>query len=565
MTTELRSLSAAELTRIGGLKTRCRAALVCTEHNLPHPCEACDALGYKSVACSACLQEFPEGLADAGERTCASQAVFAKTGRVAFEADAMAALAAEAREQETARERKKREKDEAQREQERRIRKEREERRRLEAEEAERARKEAGERAREEAEREAERAGEEAVRGQRRARVSAWVSFVVAAVGAYGLWQTPPMPLPSASTGILVAYVITVLLAWAGGLATITGKDPAHATLRWWSPLAWAFVSYAWPGVAGLTVAYLIGVEGLGLLAYSFAILLGLGLIVAAVSSMAYAGVALTMRPPWPKGLVDKPFKGLGSGWVWLALVATLALNVTTWQGAGHLLQAFPRAERAPTLPTRKPLIEQVANKPSPEKDMRGYTRAWLADIVEAVNDHPRLSAAAVRGALPQVDAAEAALARLPRPPAGDRARATVLTTQAAKLVERNADWAQIAEVLGQAHAADPQDAQILNDLAYAQMQTGRHAQALAHIMESLRIAPTSPNGWNRLAQIRLVSANGDPRQIQEAARYYVVTYWFSRDRQRVLRYLKGELTVGPGDSPDNPAAVSIALQRLPK
>ncbi len=131
--------------------------------------------------------------------------------------------------------------------------------------------------------------------------------------------------------------------------------------------------------------------------------------------------------------------------------------------------------------------------------------------------------------------------------------------------MERNAEWTQIAEVLAQAHAADPQDAQILNDLAYAQMQTGRHAQALANIMESLRLAPTAPNGWNRLAQIRLVSANGDPRQIQEAARYYVVTYWFSRDRQRVLRYLKGELTAGPGDSPDNPAAVAIALQRLPK
>ncbi len=565
MTTELRSLGAAELTRIGGLKTRCSAALVCTEHNLPHPCEACEALGYKSVACSACLHEFPDGLVDTGERPCASQAVFAKTGRVAFEADAMTTLAAEAREQETARERRKREKEEAQRAQERQIRKEREERRRREAEEAERARKEAGERAREEAEREAERAGAEAARGNRRARVSAWVSFFVAAAGAYGLWQAPPIPLPSASTGILLAYAITVLLAWAAGLDTITGKDPAHATLRWWSPLAWAFVSYAWPGVAGLAVAYLAGVSGLGLLTYSVYILLGLGLIVTAVSCMAYGGVALTMRPPWPKGLMNKDFKTLGSGWVWLALLATLALNVTTWQGSGRLLEAIPRAERAPAIPTRKPLVERVASKPSPEKDMRGYTRAWLAEIADAVNDHPRLSAAAVKGVLPPLDAAEAALARLPRPPAGDRAQAKVLTTQAAKLVERNAEWTQIAEVLAQAHAADPQDAQILNDLAYAQMQTGRHAQALANIMESLRLAPTAPNGWNRLAQIRLVSANGDPRQIQEAARYYVVTYWFSRDRQRVLRYLKGELTAGPGDSPDNPAAVAIALQRLPK
>ncbi len=110
MTTELRSLDAAELTRLGGLKTQCRAALLCTEHNAPYPCEVCDALDYKSVACSACLQEFPEGMSTTGERPCASQAVFAKTGRVAFEADAMAALADQAREKESARERRKREK-----------------------------------------------------------------------------------------------------------------------------------------------------------------------------------------------------------------------------------------------------------------------------------------------------------------------------------------------------------------------------------------------------------------------------------------------------------------------
>jgi hypothetical protein len=123
MTTELRSLDAAELTRLGGLKTQCGAALLCSEHNAPHPCEVCDALDYKSVACSACLQEFPEGMSTTGERPCASQAVFAKTGRIAFEADAMSALADQAREKESARERRKREKEAAERAREEQARK----------------------------------------------------------------------------------------------------------------------------------------------------------------------------------------------------------------------------------------------------------------------------------------------------------------------------------------------------------------------------------------------------------------------------------------------------------
>jgi hypothetical protein len=356
-----------------------------------------------------------------------------------------------------------------------------------------------------------------------------------------------------------------VLLVWFVGLATMVVKDPAHASLRWWAPLVWAFMTFAWPGVAGLAVAYLIGVSGLGFLTYTVNLVLGLGLLVAAVCCIIYGGVAFTMRPPWPSAFSGREFRALRSGWVWLALVATLALNVTTMDGSGRLLEVGSGWGSAPAGIGRKPLIERVDKKPLPTKDMNGFVRATLADIAEAVNDHPRLAAPFAPGVLPQVDAAVAALARLPRPPAGDRARAKELNNQANQLMARKSDWSEIADLLVQAHAADPQDAEILNFLAYSQMQSGRHAEALKNILESLRLAPTSANGWNRLAQIRLAAAKGDARQIQEASRYYVVTYWFSRDRPRVMRYFNGELTVGPGDSPDNPAAISIALQRLPK
>ena len=571
MTTELRSLDAAELTRLGGLKTQCRAALLCSEHNAPHPCEVCDALDYKSVACSACLQEFPEGMSVAGERPCASQAVFAKTGRIAFEADAMSALADQAREKESARERRKREKEAAERAREEQARKDFHAREAADRAALERARAE-----RERAEREKKERTEPApapapvpegdrALGDRRARRVVWASLFSALAGAYTLWQAPLIDMPSASIGAMIAYGVTVLLVWLVGLETMTGKDPSHASLRWWAPLAWAFMTFAWPGAAGLAVAYLIGVSGLDVLTYGVNLVLGVGLLVAAVSCIAYGGVALTLRPPWPKGILNRDFRTLSSGWVWLALVATLALNVTTWDGSGRLLEGGSGWGSAPAGIGRKPLIEKVDKKPLPTKDMNGFVRATLADIAEAVNDHPRLAAPFAPGVLPQVDAAVAALARLPRPPAGDRARARDLNNQANQLMARNSDWAPIADLMAQAHAADPQDAEILNFLAYSQMQSGRHAEALKNILESLRLAPTSANGWNRLAQIRLAAAKGDARQIQEASRYYVVTYWFSRDRPRVMRYFNGELTVGLGDSPDNPAAVSIALQRLPK
>ena len=578
MTTELRSLDAAELTRLGGLKTQCRAALLCTEHNAPYPCEVCEALGYASVACSACLQEFPEGMSTAGERPCASQAVFAKTGRIAFEADAMAALSERAREKESARERRKREKEAAERAREEQARKDFHAREAADRAALERARAERERAERERAERSKidlekkdpkeptpEPSGDAAL-GERRARRVVWSSLFSAIAGAYTLWQAPVIEMPSATTGTLIAYAVTVLLVWFVGLATMVVKDPAHASLRWWAPLVWAFMTFAWPGVAGLAVAYLIGVSGLGFLTYTVNLVLGLGLLVAAVCCIMYGGVALTMRPPWPSAFSGpSEFRALRSGWVWLALVATLALNVTLADGSGRLLEGGTGWGGASTGLSRKPLIEKVSKKPSPTRDMKGFVRATLGDIAEAVNDHPRLAGSAGLGALPQVDAAVVALEALPRPTVVDRQVAKFFRNQANQMRAQKHDWSVVADSLGSAHTADPQDPQILNDLAYAQIQAGRHDEALVSALETLRLAPRLYSGWIRLAEIRLVSANGDPRQIQEAARYYVVAYWFAPDRRVALRYLNGELKVGPGDSPDNPAAVSIALQRLPK
>ena len=145
------------------------------------------------------------------------------------------------------------------------------------------------------------------------------------------------------------------------------------------------------------------------------------------------------------------------------------------------------------------------------------------------------------------------------------RAAAKALMAQAVQMMSRNADWGEVADVIGRAHAADRQDVQILNDLAYAQTLAGRLGPAMDSMLETLRLAPTRANAWASLAQLRLATAAGDRRQIEEAARYYVVSYWFARDRQRTLQIFNSKLKRGANDFPDNPAAISLALERLRK
>lgn len=578
MTTELRSLDAAALTRLGGLKTQCSASLLCTEHNAPHPCEACDALGLKSVACSACLYEFPEGLTDKGERACASPAVFAKTGRIAFESAAMEALAAEGVDKKSRRDQKKREKPapapaptpapapapapvpkpppkpapDGPREEPPRKKPTREA---PAPEPATPTRKEAetptGEDTRP-LDAKAIKAGESL------ARLAAWASFAAAVAGAYALWQ---QYLVDMSVGVLIAYVLTVLLIWFAGALPVLGKAPAHASMRGWAPLVWAFVHYAWPAAVGLAVACVLGTPGLGFFLSTLYGVAAIGLAVLAVMCLSHVGVALTMRAPWPQGAgLVQHFAGYKSAGMWVALMATLALNGVAVEGSDSLSAWI--TQPAP-VKAGQPLLESAARKPDPNKDLRGFTRAALADIAQAVNEQRNLNAPAVTSALPKAEAAMGTLARLPRPPVGDKPAARALIVQANQLVQRRADWSEVADVYARAHAADRRDPTILVELATAHLRAGRHARAIEPVLEALRLDPKLSSAWMTLAELRLHASSGEPRLVQEAARYYVVAFWFARDRPSVVRRYTGKLKPRPGDPPHNIEAITIALQRL--
>ena len=89
----LKDLTAAQLLELGGLKQRCSAGLRCVAHGYALPCMACEGEGDTDnrVVCDTCGHFFRHGLLESSERACQSTAEFASTGKIAFEADAMAA------------------------------------------------------------------------------------------------------------------------------------------------------------------------------------------------------------------------------------------------------------------------------------------------------------------------------------------------------------------------------------------------------------------------------------------------------------------------------------------
>ena len=246
----LEGLTTAQLLELGGLKTRCSAALRCVAHGLNLPCDICaaesdDATG---VVCIACNQHFPQGLLQTSDRPCQSVRAFETNGHVAFREDAETQLhrreierqrqeAERVRQEAEARAREERERltreeterlarerlehERHERETRTRLERERIERERLETqrrEQAERERLAAEQRAREEAERE-RLASEEArrlLRDQEAARAAAAVREAIV--------QTR---LAMASLGIAVLAVIlsgTCSALWIHAKATVAGS-----------------------------------------------------------------------------------------------------------------------------------------------------------------------------------------------------------------------------------------------------------------------------------------------------------------------------------------------------
>lgn len=363
---ELKSLNAEELLKLGGLRKQCSAPLVCVAHTNSLPCELCELEDEVEVVCKQCKHVFPQGLAEGGNRACASEAEFAKSGHIAFQVEARAALVQREEQRSKEREREQRARDEQKRKEVEKTRRAREAQRLAEekersraAKEAEKARREkdADDRRRakerldfdrrldEERKREAEarrlaetspirakldEAAEKAAdimrRGPHRRTVSA--SAVAVLAGSWMAWDGGLIPIQH--NGVIFALVFMVLTAliWAMGNLPILRPHPAHDTLGKWAFLTWAFVSYAWPPFIALMIFNAFETHEVSIKKLSAMAVVG----VAGILTMQRGGSALSMSPPWPSSIPEE-FKGRRSFWIWCGLLLTFFLNLVNLQG----------------------------------------------------------------------------------------------------------------------------------------------------------------------------------------------------------------------------------------
>lgn len=196
------------------------------------------------------------------------------------------------------------------------------------------------------------------------------------------------------------------------------------------------------------------------------------------------------------------------------------------------------------------------------EAGLRTTTLQALQSIVDGIGRwdgrQPTLSAMDEAA----VDSATASLEAMPRPARGDRKAARQLHANGLSLIGQSGFEALAAEKMLLAHQADPLDVQIVNDLVFAEMSAGRHADAMNHLLATLRLAPTRTSAWVNLAETAPFIGTLGADAIPTATNLYLVGYWFSKDRAKTVEYLRGK-SEAPDASGETRAAAANALRRL--
>lgn len=232
-----------------------------------------------------------------------------------------------------------------------------------------------------------------------------------------------------------------------------------------------------------------------------------------------------------------------------------------------QIAQLQSPAESTPNATTQpKPRASERATTPgaparSQDQVLAAATEA-LARIVKAVNARDSLSTTAAPGEMAEVDEAIATIAALPKPERGDRKEARGLLDVGLALVGQDGRAGEAADILLKAHIADPLDVQIVNDLAFAEIAAGRFRAAGEHLVIALTLSPTRASAWVNFADLKASAGNEVPRAIDDAVRLYVVGYWFSRNRAKMLNYL-GEKAASLPASATPARAAEAALQRI--
>ena len=584
----LEGLSAERLVELGGLKERCSAGLRCVAHGLALPCGACEAEDEADggVVCEACGHHFRQGLLSTEDRGCQSSAEFAKTGRIAFEDVALAGLRrleeeqsrreaaeraqAELRLQERQREREtleRQRREEAERAERERVANERAEAERRNRLEREREELLARERQEEEARAEAERrlqlervrreAERETAASRRWASLKRWGSAVALAGFALMSWNLAFVHdgrfrswFPDGfgqKESLAIAPSVTPAVFSVGASARAAQPAPASIVLTP-TPVFGGYVTDNFK---------LLSVDDSAYLSTRLELLVAAGIkarlvIVDTTGSEPLQDFGARVGNTWNAA-------GEDSRSDLLILVAskdrTVRIDLTndmnarlTDQEAKSLIDGHfqPVAAKSGLAAGLRVLVDQldrvVAAKETAgasEEDLRekaGVAAAMMSVSVSTWDGRqPALSP--ISQAL--LDSGRARLESMPRPARGDRKLARQLHAGGMALLGQVGFEALAVDKLRLAHAADPLDAQILNDLAYFEQRVGNHRNAIEHLLKTLRLAPARTDAWANLAE-SLPHVAESPETVRSVVvRTYTTAYWFSHDRARTIEFLR--------------------------
>lgn len=139
------------------------------------------------------------------------------------------------------------------------------------------------------------------------------------------------------------------------------------------------------------------------------------------------------------------------------------------------------------------------------------------------------LVAAAIAGDFERLRRIADELRERPRPPHGNRRLARELNEHGLALWRRQR-FEEAAVYFGQAHRADPGDAEIAENLGYALLKSDRLAEAERAILTALTLAPERASAWGSLGMLR--AKKGRHR---EGVACVLTAYRFVRDRERTL------------------------------
>jgi len=608
--TGLSGLTPEELRRLGGILPSCSEPLACSAHGAPWPCAICALDNANAVACITCGHHFAQGLVSADGRPCESESVFVKTGKVAFEAEAVAALAAreKALEKEAETKRAKATK-KAREERDNKARKKaekkaRDDAKRREREEADRlARAEAEVRAKEDLEKHLKErkdgrapadssddtrppeAPEPVKRGRWNPLLASlsvnasWFVFgagvFVVASANFGGWRFTPGDV--AAFGAFLGSA--VIMVWRA-TSTLRAVDGSAVDFRIFAPVVWGAASLAWPIVGALQACAIArNAEFTG--AFLGYLLVKLGVLWLCVHIHRSVGIGFSFKAPGPDGH-QKLFAGWRRilGWLLLGLTFVIAAGVVAGPApirdcaslaSGSSLGGSAPAQQQPTdaaqgrevaEPKVAPAAQDGAKAVPGAAASRDTVITALGEITSAINALPELRPDMLPADGPiAAREAVAAITDLPKPARGDRRAARALLGEALPLLQQGRA-ADAADLLLRAHEADPLDVQVVNDLAYAELKAGRLPAAWEHVVRALELAPTRANAWANFAELVATARPNDPDSVEAAGRLFVVAWWFSRDRQRTAVYFQERASSGDTLPPVS-AAYRLALARI--